>query len=517
MRQALLGIDIGSTNTKVAAFADDGTELAKAVQPTATHHPRPDWAEYDANALWNTICALLGRVRRTLPDEVEPAAIGVTGMAEAGVPLDAAGEVLYPAISWFDRRTAGVLEWWAETVGQQRTAEITGLPSNTAAGILRPLWLRRHEPEIYKRMRRWLNLPDFCAFRLCSTAATDYTLASRMMVLDIGSKRWSTPLLAEIGIGEDLLGECVPSGTHLGGLTADASAATGLPEGLPVCTGGHDHVCAALALGLIHEGDVLDSMGTAEAILVTLNKPKASPEIAAKGIAQGIHAVPDRYYAMSGLYYSGGSVDWVRRILTTVLDTAVDTDEAFRQMLAAAEAVPAASGGVQFLPHLRQANPPVFDPRSRGAFVGLTSDTGPGHLARAVMEGVAYECHRLCECLFDEFSLDARTLAATGGSTRIEPLLKIKAALAGRPIAVPNVDEATCLGAAILGGLGARVYSGVDDACGRIGVTSRTVEPDPDLQHLYRDGYNRVFLRLYEALRDINHAIGNGAERESWD
>ena len=517
MQQALLGIDIGSTNTKVAAFSDDGTELAKAVQPTVTHHPRPDWAEYDANALWRSLCALLRQVRHALPDDVEPAAIGITGMAEAGVPLDEAGEVLYPAISWFDRRTTGVLEWWGETIGTQRTAGITGLPPNTAAGILRPLWLRRHEPDTFKRMRRWLNLPDFCAFKLCSAAATDYTLASRMMVLDIGARQWSAPLLSEIGIGENLLGECVPSGTRLGGLTADASAATGLREGLPVCSGGHDHVCAALALGLVREGDVLDSMGTAEAILLTLNRPQASAEIAAKGIAQGVHAVPDRYYAMSGLYYSGGSVDWVRKTLTTALAGVVDADQAFERILALAGEVPAGSDGVHFLPHLRQANPPVFDPRSRGAFVGLTSATGPGHLARAVMEGIAYECQRLYECLFDEFSLDVRTLAATGGGTRIEPLMTIKAALAGRPIVVPNVDEATCLGAAILGGTGAGVYAGVDEACERIRAIPRTVEPDVRLQRVYRDRYNRVFLRLYETLRDLNHAIGDGAEQESQD
>lgn len=282
-----------------------------------------------------------------------------------------------------------------------------------SAGILRPLWLRQHEPETWGRMRRRLNLPDFRAFKLCSTAATDYTLASRMMVLDIGRRQWSAPILAEIGIGQDLLGECVPSGTRLGGLTADASAATGLPEGLPVCCGGHDHVCAALALGLVDEGDVLDSMGTAEAILVTLDEPKALADMAAKGIAQGIHAAPGRYFAMSGLYYSGGSVDCMREIPTTAQDQSADKDEAFRRMFAKAEGVPAGSGGVFFLPHLRQANPPIFDARER------------------------------------------------------------------------------------------------------IRMSSRTVEPDVDMQRVHRDRYNRICLRLYDALRDIHHAIGNGAEPES--
>ncbi len=517
MRQALLGIDLGSTNTKVAAFSVDGAELAKAVRPTETHYPRPGWAEYDANSLWRSLCALLRELRRALPEDAEPVSIGIAGMAEAGVPLDASGQALYPAISWFDRRTTETLEWWSDSVGRDRTAKTTGQPLNTAAGILRPLWLRQHEPETFGRMRRWLNLPDFCAFRLCGAAATDHTLASRMMVLDIESKRWSASILSEIGIDESLLGECVPSGTRLGGVSASASDETGLPLGLAVGTGGHDHVCAALALGLIRPGDVLDSMGTAEAILTTLEKPRPSAELADQGIAQGVHAAPGRYYAMSGLRYSGGSVDWVRRTLATMLDRTVPADEAFDRMLTSVGEVPAGSEGVHFLPHLRQANPPVHDPHSRGAFVGLTSDAGPGHLARAVMEGIAYECHRLLECMRAEFAQESGTFAATGGGTRIEPLMQIKAALVGRQIVVPEVEEATCLGAAILGGIGAGIYSGVEQAHECVRFSSRAIEPDEDLQRFYRDRYRSVFLSLYDSLRDIHRAIGDAERAESRD
>ena len=517
MRQALLGIDLGSTNTKVAAFSVDGVELAKAVHPTETHYPHPGWAEYDANSLWRSLCALLLELRRALPDDAEPVSIGISGMAEAGVPLDAAGQALYPAISWFDRRTTETLDWWSETVGRERTANTTGQPLNTAAGILRPLWLRQHEPDTFGRMRRWLNLPDFCAFRLCGAAATDHTLASRMMILDIESRRWSASILADIGIDESLLGECVPSGTRLGRVSASASDETGLPASLAVCTGGHDHVCAALALGLVRPGDVLDSMGTAEAILTTLEKPRPSAELANQGIAQGVHAAPDRYYAMSGLHHSGGSVDWVRQTLTSMLDRTVPADDTFDRMVALAGEVPAGSDGVHFLPHLRQANPPIHDPHSRGAFVGLTSDAGSGHLARAVMEGIAYECHRLLEYMRTEFASGAGTFAATGGGTRIEPLVQIKAALAGRPIVVPEVEEATCLGAAILGGIGAGIYSGVEQAHEFVRFNSRTIEPDEDLQRFYKDRYQNVFLSLYESLRDIHLAIGDAERSESQD
>lgn len=507
MRPALIGIDAGTTNTKVVAFSTNGEELAKASVPTAALHPQPGWIEYDVDVLWHVVCELLQTVVNSLPEDVRPAAIVVTGMAEAGVALDSSGTALYPAISWLDQRTVDELAAWESAIGKDRTAEITGLPMNTAASALHLLWLKNNEPQVFAKMQRWLNLPDYIAFKLSSVATTDYSLASRMMLLDLKQKNWSDELLTHIGIGREKLGDLVASGSQTGAVIEDASLATGLPVGLPVCAGGHDHLCAALGLGATQAGDTFDSMGTAEAIVVNLDKPLPSASIASKGIAQGMHVVPGRYYAISGLFYSGGSIDWVRQLLTSTLGTDLTLDEVYDALLQQAAKVSAGSDGVYFLPHLRQANAPVFDPTSRGALVGLTGDSGPGHIARAVLEGIVYEFQQLADCVHEAFEVGDGRWLATGGGTRNALLMRIKAAVAGQSLTIPDVDEATCLGAALLGGLGVGIYKDVDDAQTSVTQSQKTIECDPQLQRVYQRNYSDVFVQLYASLQSLNHAI----------
>lgn len=507
MQQVLIGVDLGTTNTKVVAFSTSGEELAKASRSTLTSNPQPGWVEYDAEALWTVVCELLADVTEQLPDSCQAAAISVAGMAEAGVAIDAQGKPLAPAISWLDQRVTAELESWQDTIGADRTAQITGLPMNTAAGILRLLWLRNNSPDIYAQTTRWLNLPDFISFRLSSVATTDYSLASRMMVLDLASKQWSTELLNEIDVSPSIFGELVASGVQTGLVTAAASSETGLPKGLAVCSGGHDHLCAALGLGVTEPGEIFDSMGTAEAIVVTLTAPKSSIEIAKQGIAQGIHVVPDRYYALSGLYLSGGSIDWVRRILTSSLEQDLSNEQVYAALIDFAQSVAAGSDGLFFMPHLQQANSPVFDPDSRAAFIGLTSEAGPGHLVRAVLEGIAYEFQQLSDTVCKAFTAEAAAITAAGGGTRNGLLMDIKAALAGQSINVPEVHEATCLGAAVLAGIGVGIYSDVENAQSQLKFSNRIVECDIKLHEYYQKNYQEVYLSLYASLRKINHTI----------
>jgi len=501
---ALMGVDIGTTNLKAVVFAPDGRELAKATTPTQTEHPQADWAQLNYEVLWTDLARIIREAACKLPDTYKLSAVAFTGMAEAGVPIDASGNVLYPAITWYDRRVLPQLQRWQESIGSNETAQITGLPMAPMAGILRPMWLRDHAPDVFRRMQTWLNLPDYAAYRLCGSKVTEYSLASRMMVLDLGDARWSQALLDKAELDHTMLGELAPSGTMIGRVNKSAADETGLPVGLPVCTGGHDHLCAAVGLGVIKPGDLFDSIGTAEAVVATLSQRNQDPAIASVGIAQGLHVVPGRYYAISGNAYGGGSIDWVRRLL---MGAVIDQSLTFESLIERAGKVAPGSDGVFFLPHLRQANPPIIDPSSRGAFVGLSSGTESGQLSRAVLEGVAYELQRILDSVSECFSVTNRRLVAAGGGTRNRLLMQIKADVSGLPIVIPAVDEATCLGAALAAGIGAGVYRDFKDALDRVAFSEQVIEPDQPRHELYRERYEKVFVRLYDSLRDVNHEI----------
>ncbi len=505
MQQTIIGVDIGTTNIKAVAFSIEGKQLFKSSRPTPTHFPQPDWAYFKADELWDVIAACLRELTSYLNQgkSYHIAGIAFSSMAEAMVPLDKDGNAIFEIIAWFDQRNVSQVQWWKDTIGLEKTATITGTPIRTNFSAVKLKWIQEHHPEVIEQADCWLTMADFAAYKLSGCKAMDYSLASRTLLLDLSKKQWSTELIELSGLQQVQLPELVPSSTVVGYVTKTASKETGLPEGTPVCAGGHDHVCAALALGIQNVGTLLDSMGTAEGVFVSMARPISDPNITAKGVGQGIHVVPNRSYAMAGVNFSGGSLDWVRELLFSDLEK-VDGYEA---LVRSAKDIAIGSGGVFFLPHLRQANSPYYDAKARGAFLGLTSDVKAGQLARAVFEGLAYEFQQVQDNLIQTFGIDIHTTLATGGGTRNNLLMKIKASLAGKAIHIPNVDEASCLGAAMLAGIGSGVYSSFEAAAEQISFDTITVEAESAWIDYYQSKYQTIYLDLYETLKDLNHKI----------
>lgn len=502
-RTVLIGLDVGTTNVKALAYDLGGRPLASASSRHDVLRPRPGWAEYDAEAMFSSAAAAVREVVEYLTDDARIAGIAVSSMAETAVALDADGKALRPAIAWHDERTTAQAEWWHHEVGDDVVARISGLPNVPIFGIHKLLWIRDEEPETFARLRRWLNVADYVAYRLSGVQATDHTLASRLMVLDLSTMHWSEPLLSACGIDADLFAELVPSGTAVGSVHAEGHAASGLPVGTNVVAGGMDHPCAALALGITRPGDILDSLGTSESIFSVLSAPRLDPELTRAGYQQGPHVVPGLFYCNGGMYTAGACLDWARATLFAESD-------GYGPMVAAASAVPIGSEGVAFLPHMRMANTPINDGRSRGAFVGLSIDTGRGHLARAVIEGVAFGGRASFDGLVDRLGLSVERVRAVGGVTRNAVLMSAKAALLPNDVAleIAELDEASSLGAALLAGIGAGVYADAQEAAAATALATTTVEPPPPAERAaYERMYANVYQRLYPQVAPLSHAI----------
>src|SRR5215218_7597719 len=254
----LIGAEVGTTNIKVVAFDRSGRAAVHASTPTPTHYPRPGRAHYDPEELWHVFAATLRKV---------------TG--------------------WLDR-----------TFGRDHLFGVTGLSLQPIFGLCKLLWLKENEPEAFGRTAAWLNVADYIAFRLAGVAATDYSLASRTLALDLHRLRWAEDLLQEADVSPDLFAPLRPSGSSLGPITSEAAEATRLPESAQVAVGGHDHVCGALATGVTEPGTMLNSLGTAEAIFLPLERPLTDPEVGHQGYTQGAH-VAGQYYVFGGQYTSG--------------------------------------------------------------------------------------------------------------------------------------------------------------------------------------------------------------------
>ncbi len=495
----LVGADVGTTNIKVVAFDSNGRAVTHASTPTPTRYPRPGRAHYDPEELWQAFATALRRVTRRLDDAGRVAGIAVASMGEAAVPLDADGSPTHEIIAWFDGRAQPQAELLDLTFGRGHLFGVTGLSLQPIFGLCKLLWLKENEPEAFDSATSWLNVADYVAFRLSGVAATDYSLASRTLALDLHQLRWAEDLLREVDVPPYLFAPLRPSGSPLGPVTSEAAEATGLPESTQVAVGGHDHVCGALATGVIEPGTMLNSIGTAEAIFLPLERPLTDPQVGHQGYTQGAH-VAGHYYVLGGQYTSGASVAWFRDALGAGAD--------YETLLSEAEKAPPGSLGVFFLPHLRLANPPHDDPRSRGAFVGLNTDVRRGHLVRAVLEGLAFESRNSLEPLLLHSGVeDLRAIYAIGGGTQNHLLMRIKATVMDRKITVVGVEEATSLGAAILGGIGAGVYADVPSALGELRYAETPIEPVPDQTSSYDALFHQVYRQIYPSLRDVHHAI----------
>lgn len=495
----LLGIDIGTTNIKAVAFDVEGQPLAHASIRTPTHYPQPGRAHYEPEELWQATVRALKAVTTQVEQPGRIMGLAVASFAETGVALDAHSQPTGPAIAWFDNRTAAQAARLEQTIGQERLFAITGIALESIFGLCKWLWLREHEPESAARTQRWLNMAEYIAYRLCGIQATDFSLASRTLWLDLHRRRWSDEILAWTETPEHLLAPLAPSGTRLGPVLPEVAAATGLPVSAQVAVGGHDHVCGALALGVTEPGDMLNSIGTAEAVFLPLAQPLTDPEVGRQGYSQGVH-VGGHYYIFGGLYTSGACIDWFCENLAGGADYATLTAEA--------AATPVGSLGVFFLPHLRLANPPHLDPQARGAFIGLHTAATRGALFRAVLEGLAYEVRNSLEPLLAHTGLaQVRNIDVSGGGAANELALAIKASVLNHPLRVASVHEATALGAAILGGIGAGIYTDLEDALRRVRSERQIVTPIPDAVARYDQTYRNVYVHLYAALQPLHHAI----------
>ena len=402
MPDAYIGLDIGTTGIKAVAFDENDRELAAAICPTPSRRSG-EMTDYDADELWAVACDVLRDMNSQLvAGGHRVRAIAPTSMAESGVLMDASGRPLAPVIAWFDQRTQPQAEWWAQSVGTEPTQRIAGVSPQAVFTASKMLWMREHQPEAWAAGRHWLLMADWMAYRLCGEMATEYSLASRTMLFDLAARDWSAELFEAADLDRALMAPTVQAGTAVGRVQPGAATATGLPTDTVVAAGGHDHVCAAFALGVTEPGMLLDSIGTAEAFFLVTDDLDTTGRVAGSGMSQGLHVAPERTFVMVGLHDGGGRIDAARQQLGLDWDT--------------------------FMSNAAQPDSPE----------------------RTVIVELAQDAHERISHLTDATGTTPERHLVTGGGSRNPLLLAAKQELSSRPLEVSDQPEATALGAAML-------------------------------------------------------------------
>jgi xylulokinase len=493
-----VGLDLGTTNCKALAIDLEGQPVTSLSLPTPARDSQISTPEYDADELWLSVVKLLRGLVEKLPAGSTVAGLAVASMGESGVLIDAQGEPLAPVFTWYDRRTVPWMAWWGERIAEDELYRITGLPLDHIYSACKIQWLHENAPQAFARGRSWLSISDWITFRLTGQAFTSTSQASRSMLFDLRRRDWSAEMCDIAGIPLAILPQPLNAGEVAGRVSAAAARVTGLPDGVPVSVGGHDHICAALAAGAVTSERILDSAGTAEAIMVTLDSPVYRPGIATSGLCCGCHTVRDRYYLLGG-FIAGGALAWVSRMLN-----GEDTPEAISLLMKEAQESAQGARGLWFLPYLDGSGPPERDPRAWGAWLGLRLQHSRGDMARSAVEGVSYGIRYLMENIHKTAGLSAAEIRCVGGGTHNRFWQQVKANVFGMPVDTPRVTDVTAQGAALIAALSAGVFKDETEVASRAYRSAVRYEVEAEAAEGYQRGYEEQFLKLYPLFRQVN-------------
>ncbi len=500
MSRTVLTVDVGTTNWKVLLFTEAGEIVSKREIPARAE--RDDYGSiYDPKVMWESIAAAIGDILES-NEGPEPEAVSITSMGEAGIPLGKDGEPVYPIITWYDSRTIPQARQIEELVGAEKLFEITGLDPNPVFSLAKLVWIKQHEPQVFRKISQWLSVADYINYCLCGEIVTDYSLASRTMAFDLDTGSWSEEILDAVGVSAAIFPPVKAAGTPIGKVSSEAARITHIPAGTPVVLGGHDHHCGYLAAGALLRDCVLDSSGTVESIMTLLKKDADRPRIFRK-MRIGYFIEPTRYATMGGILASGRSVEWA---IEHIWKSPVSDQKGYDRMMAEVAAVPPGAGGILYQPHLTGAGAPYWDPGSRGAFVGLKSSHTRAHLMRALFEGLSFELKVLLETVEAAFDMNVPVLNTVGGGARNAVWQQMKSDITGKQVNIPDIKDATPQGAALLAAVGIGIYRDLQEASKSTFRIKRTFEPREEYQEYYGKLY-KIYRQVYGSLADIHNSI----------
>ncbi len=481
----VLGIDVSTTATKAVLVDGAGAVRGIGIAEYGLTVPHPLWSEQDPALWWDgAIAAIRSVLDQTGVPAADIAAIGLTGQMHGAVLLDVAGAVLRPAILWNDQRTGAECDAILAALGPERLVEITGNDALTGFTAPKLVWVRDHEPDVWRRVAHVLLPKDYVRLRLTGEYAVDKADGAGTLLFDLAARDWSPEVLAALGIDPAWMPITREGPEVTGAVTAAAAAATGLRAGTPIVAGGGDQAANAVGVGAVGPGSVALSLGTSGVVFATTDRPLYEPRGRVHAFC---HAVPGRWHMMSVMLSAAGSLRWFRDALAP--------GEPFGGLVEQAGDVPAGSDGLWFLPYLSGERSPHPDPLARGAFVGLTLRHDRRHLTRAVLEGVAFGLRDGLDLMTAAGMPSPQVIRASGGGTASPLWRQILADVLEAEIATVSTSEGAAYGAAVLAAVGAGWFASVADATDALVVATPVAAPGPDAaayaaaHALYRDLY----------------------------
>ena len=494
----VIGVDVGTSGCKAVAIDETGKVLASALVEYPLLSPKPNWAEQNP-ADWKRaaldVLSQLAAAPEINSEDIK--GIGLTGQMHGSVFLDADNQVLRPAILWCDQRTVKQCDDITSKVGEEKLIEMVCNPALTGFTAPKILWLRENEPDVYEKVRKVLLPKDYIRYELTGEFATDVADASGTLLFDVKNRDWHTELMSILDVDSDFMPRAYEGPEITGYITDEVADATGLPKGVPVVAGGGDQAAGGVGCGIVRTGVISATVGTSGVVFAFSDEVALDPQ---GRVHTFCHSVPGKWHTMGVVLSAGGSLRWYRDALCKEeIAAGVESGrDPYEYITEGAETAPLGCEGLTFLPYLTGERTPHKDPYAKGAFVGLSLRHTKAHLARAVLEGVAYSMRDSLD-IMREMGVPINEVRASGGGARSPFWRQIQADVNNAPLVLINVDEGPAYGAAMLATVTAGMYSSVEEACDATIRVVDSCQPDATSAGEYDKWFN-LYQDTYKAL-----------------
>jgi xylulokinase len=503
-RDLLLGIDVGTYESKGVLCTSDGQVVAHAAVGHELSIPHPGWAEHDAEGVWWRDFVFLCRELLASPGAStgRVAGVGVSAIAPCVLPIDRAGRPLRAGILYgVDTRTKDEIAELEGRFGRETIFSRSGLNLSTHAAGPKILWIKNHEPEIWKNAAVFLTASGYLVFKLTGERVIDiYTAGAYAPLFDGQRNAWDAEMAAPI-VPLEKLPRLLWSMQIAGSVTEEAARQTGLPAGTPVVAGTADAAAEALSAGLSQPGDLMLMYGSSQFFLLKMDRLVASRKFWGHAFLE-----PGSYSVTAGMSTTGSLTRWFRDNFGEAERAIEQTGgrKAYEALADLAAQSPRGARGLVALPYFSGERSPVNDPDARGLVIGMTLAHTRADLYRAFLEGIGYGIRHVIDALREDGVSPARILAV-GGGTKNPLWLSIVSDIARIDQYVPDQTYGAAYGGAFMAGVGLGWYTQTSDITSWIHY-ERLVASDPEAHAFYED-YYQVYRQLYSDNAEAMHRL----------
>lgn len=500
----LLGVDIGTYESKGVLTTLDGATVSLQVRPHKLSIPKAGWAEHDAEKdWWGDFCSITkGLISEAGVDPSQILGVGCSAIGPTMLPVDRECNPLRPAILYgIDTRATEEIAYLEQLLGSEEIFSVCGATLSTQSVGPKILWTKNNEPEIYREAHKFLTATSFLVARLTGRYIIDhYTAGSFHPLYDLRNQQWHQEFCQPI-VEMERLADLAWSSEVAGRVTKEAAAQTGLAEGTPVITGTVDAAAEAVSVGVVSPGQLMLMYGSTLFIIQVLDQQKVDARL-----WSAPYLFPGTYAMMAGMATSGALTRWFRDNFAVELVEAEKAtgNNAYGVLAGEAAQITPGSEGLVLLPYFSGERTPINDPHAKGLIMGLTLAHSRGHVYRALLEGVGYGINHHFQ-VFDEIGASPQEVVAVGGGTKNPLWLQIVSDISGQAQKVPGVTIGASYGDAFLAGLGVGLF----DSYNHISTWLRDikeVKPSPAVGEVYTKLYQH-YLELYDRTKGVMHQL----------